>query len=183
MYPTQSVGKGLKMLLTYGNIKKSKILKYIYLADYNDDEYRKAFLEYNKSIVKDFEKSDFIKIYKYLHDAKIYLKQINGNVVIKVNTYDSEEKKSIYFDIIFEKAKILSWNTVKENGHISRLNKKYKPQEYGYEEFYEDNGKKYVSLILFGNKIRKGLYYPMVTLNYENIKINRSGCALMATLH
>ena len=165
------------MLLTYGNIKKSKILKYIYLADYNDDEYRKAFLEYNKSIVKDFEKSDFIKIYKYLHDAKIHLKQINGNVVIKVNTY-SEEKKSIYFDIIFEKAKILSWNTVKENGHISRLNKKYKPQEYGYEEFYEDNGKKYVSLILFGNKIRKGLYYPMATLNYENIRINRSGCTL-----
>ena len=158
------------MLLTYGNIKKSKILKYIYLADYNDDEYRKAFLEYNKSIVKDFEKSDFIKIYKYLHDAKIYLKQINGNVVIKVNTY-SEEKKSIYFDIIFEKAKILSWNTVKENGHISRLNKKYKPQEYWYEEFYEDIGKKYVSLILFENKIRKGLYYPMVTLNYENIRI------------
>ena len=33
------------MLLTYGNIKKSKFLKYIYLSDYNDDEYRKAFLE------------------------------------------------------------------------------------------------------------------------------------------
>ena len=30
------------MLLTYGNIKKSKFLKYIYLSDYNDDEYRKA---------------------------------------------------------------------------------------------------------------------------------------------
>ena len=71
------------MLLTYGNIKKSKFLKYIYLSDYNDDEYRKALLEYNKSIIKNFEKSDFIKIYKYLHDAKIYLKQINGNVVIK----------------------------------------------------------------------------------------------------
>ena len=76
------------MLLTYGNIKKSKILKYIYLSDYNDDEYRKALLEYNKSIAKDFENSDFIKICKYLHDAKIYLKQINGDVVIKVNTYD-----------------------------------------------------------------------------------------------
>ena len=112
-----------------------------------------------------------------MHDAKIYLKQINGDVLIKVNTYDSEEQKSIYFDIIFEKAKILSWNTVKENGHISRLNKKYKPQEYGYEEFYEDNGKKYVSLILFGNKIRKGLYYPMVTINYENIRINRASQA------
>lgn len=161
------------MLLTYGNIKKSKFLKYIYLSDYNDDEYLKALLEYNKSIVKDFEKPDFIKIYKYLHDAKIYLKQINGNVVIKVNTYDSEEKKSIYFDIIFEKAKVLSWNTVKENSHISRLNKKYTPQEYGYEEFYENNGKKYVSLILFGNKIRTGSYYPLVTLNYENIRINR----------
>ena len=106
------------MLLTYGNIKKSKFLKYIYLSDYNDDEYRKALLEYNEYIVKNFEESDFIKICKYLHDAKIYLKQINGDVLIKVNTYDSEEKKSIYFDIIFEKAKILSWNTVKENGHI-----------------------------------------------------------------
>ena len=94
MYPTPSVGKGLKMLLTYGNIKKSKFLKYIYLSDYNDDEYRKALLEYNKSIVKDFENSDFIKIYKYLHDAKIYLKQINGDVVIKVNTDDSEENKN-----------------------------------------------------------------------------------------
>ena len=161
------------MLLTYGNIKKSKILKYIYLSYYNDDESRKALLEYNKSIIKDFEKSDIIKIYKYLHDAKIYLKKINGNVVIKVNTYDSEEKKPIYFDIIFEKAKILSWNTVKETGHISRLNKKYKPKEYGYEEFYKDNGKKYVSLILFGNKIRKGSYYPLVTINYENIRITR----------
>ena len=169
----QSIEKGLKMLLTYGNIKKSKFLKYIYLSDYNDDEYRKALLEYNKSIIKNFEKSDFIKIYKYLHDAKIYLKQTNGNVVIKVKTYDSEEKKLVYFDIIFEKAKILSWNTVKETGHISRLNKKYKPREYGYEEFYEDNGKKYVTLILFGNKVRKGLYYPMVTLNYENLRINR----------
>ena len=173
MDPAQSIGKGLKMLLTYGNIKKSKFLKYIYLSDYNDDEYRKASIEYNKSIIKYFEKSDFIEIYKYLHDAKIYLKQINGNVVIKVNTYDSEEKAPICFDIIFEKAQILSWNTVKGNGHISRLNKKYKPQEYGYEEFYEDNGKKYVSLILFGNKIRKGSYYPIVTLHYENIRINR----------
>lgn len=35
-----------------------------------------------------------------------------------------------------------------------------------------------MSLILFGNKIRKGLYYPMTTLNYENIRINRSGCTL-----
>ena len=33
------------------------------------------------------------------------------------------EEIQIYFDIIFEKAKILSWNTVKENSHISRLNK------------------------------------------------------------
>ena len=173
MCTMQSIEKGLKMLLTYGNIKKSKFLKYIYLSDYNDDEYRKALHEYNKSIIKNFEKSDFIKIYKYLHDAKIYLKQTNGNVVIKVKTYDSEEKKLVYFDIIFEKAKILSWNTVKESGHISRLNKKYKPREYGYEEFYEDNGKKYVTLILFGNKVRKGLYYPMITLNYENIRINR----------
>jgi hypothetical protein len=58
---------------------------------------------YVQNIIKYFEKSDFIKIYKYLHGAKIYLKQINGNVVIKVNTYDSEEKKSIYFDIIMGK--------------------------------------------------------------------------------
>ena len=114
----QSIEKGLKMLLTYGNIKKSKFLKYIYLSDYKDDEYRKALREYNKSIIKNFEKSDFMQIYKYLHDAKIYLKQTNGNVVIKVKTYDSEEKKLIYFDIIFEKAKILSWNTVKERSYF-----------------------------------------------------------------
>ena len=63
------------MLLTYGNIKKSKILKYIYLADYNDDEYRKAFLEYNKSIVKDFEKSLVEKL-----KGKVYLKYLWNKV-------------------------------------------------------------------------------------------------------
>ena len=168
MYPTQSVGKGLKMLLTYGNIKKSKILKYIYLPDYNDDEYRKASIEYNKSIIKYFEKSDFIKIYKYLHDAKIYLKQINGNVVIKVNTYDSEEKKSIYFDIIFEKAKILSWNTVKENGHISRLNKKYKPREYGYEEFYEDEIPHNWQMVIDICNLLKSADIPVQTIDWAH---------------
>jgi len=44
----QSIEKGLKMLLTYGNIKKSKFLKYIYLSDYKDDEYRKALREYKE---------------------------------------------------------------------------------------------------------------------------------------
>ncbi len=37
------------------------------------------------------------------------------------------EEIQIYFDIIFEKTKILSWNTVKENSHISRLNKAKHP--------------------------------------------------------
>lgn len=41
----------------------------------------------------------------------------------------------------------------------------------GTKNFTKIMEKKYVSLILFGNKIRKGLYYPMVTLNYENIRI------------
>ncbi|MBQ2355368.1 MAG: hypothetical protein II397_06075 [Treponema sp.] len=65
----------------------------------------------------------------------------------------------------------MSLNCVKRNGHISRINRDYKPLQYGYEEFYEDNGKNYISIIVFGEKIRKGIYYPFITIEFENIEI------------
>lgn len=159
------------MLLTHGNIRKSKILKYHYLSEYNDDEYDNALINYMELIKSDIEKIDYLSVYEYLHDARILLKKINENIVLKVSSYDSKQEKTIYFDIVFVNGKLISWNCVNKNGHISRLNKKYKINEYGYEEFYEENGKKYISIIFFGKQNCKCNYYPFVTFNYEKIEV------------
>ena len=90
-----------------------------------------------------------------------------------MNGWNNDLNESISFNIIFQNAKILSWNCVNKNGHICRLNKKYFPCEYGYEEFYEYNNKKYVSIVCFGKKIKKGIYAPFVNIQFKNLVIYR----------
>jgi hypothetical protein len=160
------------MLLTYGNIKKSKILKNIYIEDLDDVEYNNQLKKYHQSIENNFYKS-FLEFENFLHDSSIEICEKENFVIIHVYAWNNEINESFFFDIVFEKAKILSWNCVKQNGHIARLNKKFSPREFGYEEFYEDNNKRYVSIVCFGNKIKKGIYAPFVTIQFENIKIQK----------
>lgn len=160
------------MNLTFGNIKKSKKLKYHYTEDLDDIGYLKKLEEYHLTIENNFY-SSFIEIESYLHDSRIKIKKEGNTVILDVHSRDNDLNEPINFHIIFEEAKIISWNCVKGNGHIARLNKKYIPTEYGYEEFYEDNGKKYVSIIMFGKKIKKTIYYPFITIQFQKIKIEK----------
>ena len=56
---------------------------------------------------------------------------------------NKEEKKAI----IFQNAKVISWNKCRRSGHLPRMNKKINAYQYGYGEFYTDNGNKYISII------------------------------------
>ena len=151
------------MLLTYGNIRKSRILKYMYCEDIDDNLYFNRLEEYEKSIPY----KQFLSIREFLHDTDIVIKKNKNDISI----YAFSRNKTKCYNIIFKNAKILSLNCVKRNGHISRLNRNYRPLQYGYEEFYENNGKNYISIIIFGKKIKKGIYYPFITIEFENIEI------------
>jgi hypothetical protein len=54
------------------------------------------------------------------------------------------------------------------------MNKTVNPYQYGYSEFYTDNGNKHVSIIVFtkpNSRIKIGIYYPIVTIRYEEMVI------------
>ena len=38
--------------------------------------------------------------------------------------------------------------------------------------YIKNNGKNYISIIIFGKKIKKGIYYPFITIEFENIEIS-----------
>ncbi len=113
------------MILTFGNIKKSKILKYIFLDIPDERIFDERY-----------------KIFEGLHDATIKIQEENKNVV-----FDFLE--NLNRKLIFKNAKIVSKNLVKKNGHIARLNKNITPTAYGYKELYEHFGHKYATFALF----------------------------------
>ena len=133
----------------------------------NEEEYLQRLKVYEESIPYE----QFLSIRNFLHDADIKIRRTEKDVIIYVNTWDNDRKKIIKFDIVFKDSKIISINSVKKNGHISRVNRKYLPLQYGYEEFYVNNEKQYISIIVFGEKIKKGIYYPFITIEFKNIEI------------
>jgi hypothetical protein len=161
------------MLLTYGNIRKSKILRYYFFDDLDNETFAKYVNIYYESI-NTKENNDYLKIDKYLHDAEVKIEIQEKDIIIHLIYWDkkSEHKKA---QMIFTDAKIISQNKIKKSGHIARLNKRYIPVEYGYDELYTDKGSKYITIIFFyrrweGRKINTGIYYPLMTIKYDKIK-------------
>lgn len=165
------------MNLTYGNIKKSKVFKYIYL-DLPEKEYKSTLFEYENELRQKFSEQ-FLEMRKFFHDSEMELISSSNNVTLRINL-NTDEKKNVFF--IFHNGKIASWNKIKSNGHISRLNKKVKVSKYLYEEFYEDNDSKYVSIILSvenRKSVNIGNYYPYVTIKYDSIEVKEKNLMIL----
>ena len=128
-------------LLTHGNIRKSKKLRH-YFLDLGDELFKKDLAEYFERIKAE---TDFLKIHDKLHDSKLKIIEEQNKVVFDLRLAQTGEAARL----IFDGGKIVSFNTVKPNGHISRLNKTVTPEEYGYEDMYSEFGKKYFSLVFF----------------------------------
>lgn len=161
-------------MLNYGNISKSKILKYHFFIEIDNENFRKQWNIYHKYLLSD-EFVEYRKIEKYLHDSRIKIQKELNNINIQLDYWKDESncrKKGL---LVFENSKIISWNKVLKSGHISRINKKIIPLQYGYDEFYSINGIKYVTIIFFTRgkcrKINTGIYYPMLTLKYDSMKV------------
>jgi hypothetical protein len=137
------------------------------------EDHLKKCEEYHKTIEKEeFEK--YLRIEKYLHDSRISIKEGKINIKIEFSFLNEEIDKEEVKSIIFKNAKIISWNKFRRSGHISRMNKIVNPYQYGYSEFYTDNGNKHVSIIVFtkpNSRIKIGIYYPIVTIRYEEMVI------------
>ena len=65
-----------KMLLTYGNIRKSRILKYMYCIEIDDNLYFNKLEEYEKSIPY----KQFLSIREFLHDTDIVIKKNKNDI-------------------------------------------------------------------------------------------------------
>lgn len=157
------------MNLTYGNIKKSKILKYIYL-DLPENEYHSALVRYEEELRHKFSEN-FVNLRSNFHDSKIEIKNNDNNITLVISINKDEKKKVI---LNFHNGRIVAWNKIKTNGHISKLNKKVEISEYGYEEFYEDKNINYVSIIFYiknRKTVNIGTYYPYLTIKYDNMEV------------
>ena len=81
------------------------------------------------------------------------------------------------YKMILINAKLISTNKVIKTGHISRLNKNVKLQQYGYDEIYKLNGRNYITIAFFtrGNReiINTGVYYPMFTYSFKEIFVKK----------
>jgi hypothetical protein len=109
-----------------------------------------------------------------LHDSRIDIEIHDLAIRIACHFLNEEIDREDTKVIIFQNAKVISWNKCRRSGHISRLNRKIVPYQYGYSEFYTNNGVKYVSILVFTNKNDKtntGIYYPIVTIKYEEMII------------
>jgi len=137
----------MNLLLTHGNIRKSKKLRH-YFLDLDDELFQKDLTEYFERIKGEAE---LMKIYDKLHDSKLKITEEQNAVIFDLRLAQTHEAARL----IFEGGKIVSVNTVKPNGHISRLNKPVIVEEYGYEDIYEEFGKKYFSLVFFYHEKQK----------------------------
>ena len=86
-----------KMLLTYGNIRKSRILKYMYYEDIDDNLYFNRLEEYEKSIPY----KQFLSIREFLHDTDIVIIKNKNDISI----YAFSRNKTKCYNIIFKNAK------------------------------------------------------------------------------
>jgi len=164
------------MLLNHGNIKKSKLLRYLFLDNLPAEDHLMKCEEYHKTIEQE-EYFDYLRIEKYLHDSRINIIEDKKDIRIEFTFLNEEMGKDDVKVIIFQKAKVISWNKCRKSGHISSMNKRVKPYEYGYSEFYKDNGKNYISIVVFpgpNNKVKTGIYYPIVTIQYEEMIVENA---------
>jgi len=164
------------VILNNGNIKKSKLLRYIILDDVSQEEYIDKITKYHKTIETQ-EFKEYLEIEKFIHDSKIDIKITKNQLEIRLEYWKSEIKKLEQSSLIFKNGKIVSWNKIRKSGHISRQNTTIKPYEYGYDEFYEYNGQKYVTILIFtkpGSKVNTGIYYPIITIRYDKMEVKRN---------
>lgn len=154
-------------LLNHGNIRKSKILRHHFL-DFGDELFQKDSADHFGRIKGEAE---LLKIYDNLHDSKLNIMEENCKVILDLRLAQTGGAARL----IFDGGKIVSFNTVKRNGHISRLNKTVTPEEYGYEDIYSDLGKKYFSLVFFyrerQNHGRSST--GLLTIRYENLRVKK----------
>ncbi len=161
------------MILNHGNIKKSKLLRYLFFDNLSSEEHYNKCNDYYKTIEM-LNIKKYIQHEKYFHDALITIEEYASNIKISFSYFIEESGKQETVFVIFKKAKILSWNKVKKSGHIARLNKRIIPYQYGYSEFYTDKGISYVSIVVFPkptDKTNTGIYFPIVTIKFEDIEI------------
>ena len=156
-----------KLILTHGNIRKSEKLRH-YFLDFGDERFQKDLAKYFERIKSE---SELLKIYDKLHDSKFKIIEERSKVIFDLNLAQSGEAARL----IFDGGKIVSFNSVKQNGHISRLNKKVIAQEYGYEDIYSELGKKYFSLVFFYYEKQKHWRSStaLLTIQYKSLRVEK----------
>lgn len=152
------------LLLTHGNIRKSKKLRH-YFLDFGDERFQKDLAEYFERIKSE---SEFLKIYDKLHDSKFKIIEERNKVIFDLNLAQSGEAARL----IFDGGKIVSFNSVKQNGHISRLNKNVIAQEYGYEDIYSEFGK---NIFRWCFLLRKAKARALIKSSFDNPIQNVTG--------
>lgn len=159
------------MILNHGNIRKTKLIKYMFLENLPLELHQKKCEEYHKTIENE-EFSEYLSIEKYLHDSIIVINKCDFVIRITFEFWNEEKEKSETISIIFQNAKIISWNKCRRSGHLSKMNRKVNPHRFGYCEFYTDNGIKYISIVILtksNNRINTGIYFPIVTIRYKRM--------------
>ncbi len=161
------------MILNHGNIRKSRLLKYMFFDNLPSEEHRKKCEEYHRTIEKK-EFAEYVRIEKYLHDSRMRMEADDLDIKMEFTFWNETIDKECAKVIIFHHAKVISWNKCRRSGHLSRMNRKVNLYRYGYSEFYTDNGNKYVSIVVFTkpeSRINAGIYHPIVTIRYEEMII------------
>ena len=69
------------LLLTHGNIRKSKKLRH-YFLDFGDERFQKDLAEYFERIKSE---SELLKIYDNLHDSKFKIIEERNKVIFDLN--------------------------------------------------------------------------------------------------
>lgn len=158
-----------------GNIKKKSKILYLHMFndDCVDDFYTEIYNNYNESRNQINGINEYKKIERCLHDSYIKKITVYNDIIFDLQLFIDDEEKTINKKMTFVNSKIVSYNKILKSGKIKKINKKFRPYEYLYDEFYKFNNNNYITIIVTTkSKINTGYYFPMITIKFETIKIS-----------
>lgn len=163
----------LDKLLTHGNIRKSRCLKYC-IYDFSVRESSDEIESYNRYL-SGLPFRGLADVYPYLHDADISFSTMGENLVLQFRTdYYERDLGIISGSFNFIGHTLYGYQCLKKTGHIGRYSRPLGSLTFGYDEFYQQNDFYFFTLLMYDKKwppYKTGYPGVLCTIRFKDLVI------------